>query len=116
MLHVTEYFAKSLKVTQGHPNDNVDTAGVCKSLLTFHLNTSVSRTVSQIFSIKECRDLETWGKGHSRSLKMAPFGRPHTTFYWSAIVNIALSCTVLSYLALNNIVTFESGLEVTQGH
>ena len=25
---------------------------------------------------------------------MAPFDRPHTTFYWSAIVNIALSCTV----------------------
>ena len=27
---------------------------------------------------------------------MAPFdtGRSHTTFYWSAIVNIALSCTV----------------------
>jgi len=25
---------------------------------------------------------------------MAPFDRSHTTFYWSAIVNIALSCTV----------------------
>jgi len=29
----------------------------------------------------------------------------HTTFYWSVIVNIALSGTVLSYLTLNNIVT-----------
>jgi len=28
------------------------------------------------------------------SLKMSPFDRPHATFYWSAIVNIALSCTV----------------------
>jgi len=26
---------------------------------------------------------------------MAPFDRSYTTFYWSAIVNIALSCTVL---------------------
>jgi len=26
---------------------------------------------------------------------MAPFDRPHTTFYWSAIVKIALSGTVL---------------------
>jgi len=26
---------------------------------------------------------------------MAPFDRPYTTFYWSAIVNIALSCTIL---------------------
>jgi len=30
----------------------------------------------------------------SRSLKMAPFDRPYATFYWSAIVNIALSCTI----------------------
>jgi len=34
---------------------------------------------------------------------MAPFNRSHTTFYWPAIVNIALSCTVLSYLTLNDI-------------
>jgi len=32
--------------------------------------------------------------GSSRSLKMAPFDRPYTTFCWSAIVNIALSGTV----------------------
>jgi len=25
---------------------------------------------------------------------MAPFDRPYTTFYWSATINIALSCTV----------------------
>jgi len=30
----------------------------------------------------------------SRSLTMAPFDRPYATFYWSAIVNIALSCTI----------------------
>ena len=32
------------------------------------------------------------------SLKMARFGRPCTTFYWSVIVNIALSCTVFELL------------------
>jgi len=32
----------------------------------------VSRTVSEIFSVKEWRDLEM-GEGPSRSLKMAPF-------------------------------------------
>ena len=32
--------------------------------------------------------------GRSWSLKMAPFDRPYATFYWSAVVNIALSCTV----------------------
>jgi len=45
---------------------------------------------SEIFSVKEWRDLETGG----RSLKMEPFDRLYTTFYWSAIVNIALSCTI----------------------
>jgi len=47
---------------------------------------------------------------------MAPFDRPYATFYWSAIVNIALSCTIFYLFALNNIVTLKSGLEVTQGH
>jgi len=48
---------------------------------------------------------------------MAPFDRSYTTFYWSAIVNIALSCTVFEFfLTLNNIVTLKSGLEVIQDH
>jgi len=47
---------------------------------------------------------------------MAPLDRPYATLYWSAIVNIALSCTIFElYLTLNNIVTLKSGLEVTQG-
>jgi len=46
---------------------------------------SVSRTVSEMFSVKELCDLETAGSGRSRSLKMAPFDRSYTTFYWSAI-------------------------------
>jgi len=55
---------------------------------------SVSRTLSEIFSDKEWCDLETWVRGLSRSLKMAPFDKSYMTFYWSAIVNIALSDTV----------------------
>jgi len=47
---------------------------------------------------------------------MAPFDRSHTTFYWSVIINLALSCIFSSYLALNNIVTLKSRLEITQGH
>ena len=48
--------------------------------------------ISQIFSVKEWRDLETGGSGRSRSLKMAPFdrlsiGRP-------AIESIAPFCTI----------------------
>jgi len=55
---------------------------------------AVSVAVCEIFSIKEWRDLENQVRGRSRSLKMAPFDRPYATFYWSAIVNIALSCTI----------------------
>ena len=73
-----------------------------------------SLTVYEIFSVKVLRDLENWVRG--RILKMAPFDRPYTTFYWSAIVNIALSGTVLSYLTLNDIMTLKSGLKITQGH
>jgi len=40
------------------------------------------------------RDLVTGGRGRSRSLKMAPFDRSYTTFYWSAVVSIALCCTI----------------------
>ena len=50
--------------------------------------------VCDIFSVKEWRDLENQVRGRSRSLKIAPFDRPHATFYWSVIVNIALSCTI----------------------
>jgi len=55
---------------------------------------AVSLTVYEIFSVKIQRDLEKWVRSCSRSFKMAPFDRPYSTFYWSAIVNIALSGTV----------------------
>ena len=76
---------------------------------------AVSVAICETFNVKEWRDLEIQVRGRSRSLKMALFDRPYATFYWSAIVNIALSCT-MSYLTLNNIVTLKSGFEVTQGH
>ena len=53
---------------------------------------AVSVAVCEIFS-----DLENQLRGRSRSLKMAPFDRPHATFHWSAIVNIALSCTIFEF-------------------
>jgi len=53
---------------------------------------SVCGTVYEIFSVKEWRDLETGCR--SRSMEMAPFDRSYTTFYWSAIVSIAVFCTI----------------------
>ena len=64
---------------------------------------AVSVAVCEIFSVKEWRDLGPWRdlenqiRGRSRSLKMALFDRPYATFYWSAIVNIALSCTIFEF-------------------
>ena len=77
---------------------------------------AVSLAVCEIFSVEKFRDLENWVMGCSRSLKMAPFDRPYTTFYWSAIVSIALFSPFMSYLALNNSVNLKSWLEVTRGH
>jgi len=55
------------------------------------VNMAVCVDVCEIFSVKECCDLENQVRGRSRSLKMALFDRPYATFCWSAIVNIALS-------------------------
>ena len=61
----------------------------------FIVTVAVSVAVCEIFSVKEWRDLENQVRDRSKSLKMAPFDRPYATFYWSAIVNIALSCNIL---------------------
>jgi len=58
---------------------------------------AVSVADCEIFSVKEWGDRENQVRGRLRSLKMAPFDRPYATFYWSAIVNIALSCTIFEF-------------------
>jgi len=58
---------------------------------------AVCLAISEIFSVKEWRDLENQVRSRSRSFKMTPFDRPYATFYWSAIVNIALSCTIFEF-------------------
>ena len=61
------------------------------------VNMAVSVAVCEIFSVKEWRDLENQIRARSRSLKIVPFDRPYATFYWSTIVNIALSCTIFEF-------------------
>ena len=38
---------------------------------------------------------------------MAPFNRPYATFYWSAVVNIALFCTTLELFDVEKYRDFE---------
>jgi len=40
---------------------------------------AISVAVCEIFSVKEWHDLENQVRGRSRSLKIAPFDRPHAT-------------------------------------
>ena len=42
---------------------------------------AISRVVSEIFIVEECRDLEICVRGHSRLLKMVPFDRLCMTSY-----------------------------------
>jgi len=47
---------------------------------------------------------------------MAPFDRPYATFYWSAIVTIALSCAIFEFFDVEYYRDLEMWSEVTQGH
>jgi len=67
------------------------------SCLSSIITVVVSVAVCDIFRVKEWHDLENQVRGRSRSLKMAPFDRPYATFCSSAIVNIALSCTIFEF-------------------
>jgi len=64
----------SLKVV---PFESLGTVSYSPSTVTV----AVFVAVCEIFSVKEWRDLENQVRSRSRSLKMAPFDRPHATFY-----------------------------------
>jgi len=66
------------------PFESIGTVSYSPSVVTM----AVCLAISEIFSVKQWRDLGNQVRGRSRSLKMAPFDRPYATFYSSAIVNI----------------------------
>jgi len=77
------------------PFESLRTVSYLPSIVTM----AVCLAILAIFSVKEWRDLKN--QVRSRSLKIAPFDRPYaTTFYWPAIVNIALSCTVFEFFGV----------------
>ena len=80
----------SLKVV---PFESLCTVSYSPSIVTV----AVFVAICEIFGVKEWHNLENQVRGRSRSLTMAPFDRPYATFYWSAIANIALSCTIFEF-------------------
>ena len=60
--------ARSLEMS---PCDRAHTTSYRRSIVTMAL----SLVVSEIFNVEQCRDLEIGVRGHSRSLKVVPFGR-----------------------------------------
>jgi len=75
------------------PFESMGTVSYSPSIVTM----AVSLTILEIFSVKQWRDLGNQVRGRSMSLKMALFDRPYPTFYLSAIVNTALSCTIFEF-------------------
>ena len=76
------------------PFESMGTVSYSPSIVTMTVSVAI---LEMIFSVKKWPDLEIWISGPPRSLKMAPFDRPHATFYSLAIVNIAISCTIFGF-------------------
>jgi len=61
---------------------------------------TLSRVVSEIFNVEKCRDLEIWVRGHSRSLKVVPFGRSFMVSYQCSLVTLSIKRIIFEILDL----------------
>jgi len=87
-----------LKV-KGIENDTIQELGYGCTTVSYSRSIA-TLAILEIFSVKEWPDLEISVWGRSRSLKMVPFDKRYTSFYWSAIVTIALSCSIFELFDL----------------
>jgi len=99
--------SRSLKVT----GTDTDRSGIYDFLLVFYINFVPKTHRFWDNRLQKCCDLEIRVRGPSRSLKMSPFIRAHTTSYLRSIVTMALSRVVseIPYRKMSG-----PGSEVTQ--
>ena len=91
-LRVTKHFAKSLEVTQGHSKWH---CCVCKSPLVFQWHYICM--LYRFWDIQRRRMSWHGIQGHWRWRHLIDHIH-YTTFYWSAIVSIAVSCTIFKLI------------------
>jgi len=85
------------------PNNHIIISLCCQNLSSFLLKVSVvSADITISGTGKSLYSKILFSYGYGRSLQMPPFDRLYTSFYCSAIVNIAICCTVLELLTLSN--------------
>ena len=88
----------------------------CVSPYSYIETMSTCRTVYEIFSVKEWRDLETGDRGSSRSLKMAAFDRSLYDFLLVGHCKYMYSCMLYHFQVIWHwiIVTLKRSLKIIQ--
>ena len=78
------------------PSDRTRITSYRRSIVTMAL----SRAVSELFNVEKYRDLEIVVRGHSRSLKVVPFGSSCMVSYKCSLAALSLKYTVFEIFDL----------------
>jgi len=68
------------------------------------------------FKVRIFPDLEIWLRGHSRSVKLAPFESLGAVSYSSSVVTVAVFVAICKIFSVEDGVTLKTGLGFVHGH